>query len=81
LLAVQLADHEKFVPPMRLQDRKACTRDDQGIDGVKIPLQVIELGRIVVFILRRHGFFCLATFKKLARTIPRSYLGRYLRKF
>lgn len=43
LLAVQLADHEKFVPPMRLQAQKACTRDDQGIDGSTIPLQVVEL--------------------------------------
>ena len=40
LLAVQLADHEKFVPIMHLQARKACPRGDQDIDGIKIPLQV-----------------------------------------
>jgi len=43
LLAVHLADHDKFVPPMRLQARKACPRGDEGIDGIKIPLQIVEL--------------------------------------
>jgi len=43
LLAVQLADHKKFVPPMRLKGRKPCPRSDQGIDGIKISLQVVEL--------------------------------------
>jgi hypothetical protein len=43
LLAVQLADHEKFVPIMRLQAPKACLRGDQDIDGIKIPLQVVML--------------------------------------
>jgi hypothetical protein len=38
LLAVQLADHKKLVPPMSLQARKRCTRGDQGIDSIKIPL-------------------------------------------
>lgn len=43
LLSVQLADHEKLSPPMRLKSRKPCTRGDQGINGIKISLQVIEL--------------------------------------
>jgi hypothetical protein len=43
LLAVQLADHKKLVPPMGLQARKHCARGDQGIDSIKIPLQVVKL--------------------------------------
>ncbi|MCP9781389.1 hypothetical protein KBY61_11790, partial [Cyanobium sp. To12R1] len=43
LLAVQLADHKKLVPPMGLQARKHCTRCDQGVDGIKIPLQIVKL--------------------------------------
>ena len=43
LLSVQLADHEKLPPPMRLKSRKPCARGDQGINGIKISLQVIEL--------------------------------------
>ncbi len=38
LLAVQLVDHEKSLPPMRLEARKACTRKDQSVDGIKISL-------------------------------------------
>ena len=57
LLAVQLADHEKFVPIMRLQARKACLRGDQDIDGIKIPLQVDMLELYAAFILRRRSFF------------------------
>lgn len=41
LLSVQLADHEKLPAPMHLQNRKACAKDDQGINGITIPLQVI----------------------------------------
>jgi len=40
---VQLADHKKLVPPMGLQARKHCARGDQGIDSIKIPLQVVKL--------------------------------------
>jgi hypothetical protein len=43
LLSVQLADHEQFLPPMGLQARKHGTRSDQGIDSIKIPLQIVEL--------------------------------------
>ncbi len=43
LLAVQLTDHEKFMPPMRLQTRKPGPISDQGIDSIKITLQVVEL--------------------------------------
>jgi hypothetical protein len=43
LLAVQLTNHLKFVPPMRRQARKLCASCDQGIDSIKITLQVIEL--------------------------------------
>jgi hypothetical protein len=32
---------EKLSPPMRLKSRKACTTGDQGINGIKISLQVI----------------------------------------
>ena len=42
-LPVQLADHEKLPPPAHLKDRKACARNDQSIDGIKISLQVVEL--------------------------------------
>jgi hypothetical protein len=38
LLTVQLADHEKFLPPMRLEARKACPGSDQSVYGIKIPL-------------------------------------------
>ena len=41
LLAVQLADHEKFLPPMRIDARKACTRGDQNNDGIKISFQIV----------------------------------------
>ncbi len=34
LLTVQLTDHEKFLPPMRLEARKACTRSDQSVNGI-----------------------------------------------
>ncbi len=43
LLAVQLADHKKLLPPMRLQARKPCPRSDQGTDSITITLQVVEL--------------------------------------
>jgi hypothetical protein len=43
LLSVQLADHKKLLPPVLLQARKACARDDQGIDSFKITLQVVQL--------------------------------------
>jgi hypothetical protein len=38
LLPVQLADHEKLLPPMHLKSRKPCTRGDQGINDIKISL-------------------------------------------
>jgi hypothetical protein len=43
LLALQLADYEKFAPPMGLQRRKICTRGDQGVDGIRVSLQIVEL--------------------------------------
>ena len=43
LLSVQLADHEKLPPPMHLKSRKTCATGDQGINGIKISLQVVEL--------------------------------------
>ena len=43
LLAVQLSYHKKLVLPMGLQARKHCTRGDQGIDSIKITLQVVKL--------------------------------------
>jgi hypothetical protein len=43
LLAVQLADHKTLLPLMGLQARNHCTRGDQGIDSIKIPLQVVKL--------------------------------------
>jgi hypothetical protein len=43
LLAVQLADHKKLVPPMGLEAQKHCARGDQGIDSIKITLQVVKL--------------------------------------
>jgi hypothetical protein len=49
LLAVQLADHEKFVPSMRHQARKPCPRSDQDIDSIKISLQVVELASHLSF--------------------------------
>ncbi len=38
LLSVQLADHKKFLPPVRAQAQKICPRSDQSIDCIKIPL-------------------------------------------
>ena len=32
-----------MLPPMRLQGRKAYTRSNQGINGIKIPIQIVEL--------------------------------------
>lgn len=48
---MQLTDHKKFVPPMRRQARKLCTRGGQGIGGIKIPLQVVELAAYFGFYL------------------------------
>ena len=31
------------MPPVGLQARKACSGSDQGIDGIKIALQIVEL--------------------------------------
>jgi hypothetical protein len=59
LLAVQFADHEKLVPPMHLEARKACRRSDQSVDGSKISLQIVSLSRIAADILNCLGFFCL----------------------
>jgi len=39
---------------MGLQARKHCTRGDQGIDGIKIPLQVVELASY-------RGFYAATT--------------------
>ena len=35
LLPVQLADHKKILPPMRLETRKACPGCDQSVYGIK----------------------------------------------
>jgi hypothetical protein len=56
LLAVQLADHKQFAPPMGLQAGKHCARDDQGIDSIKILLQVVELATYCGFYLAASGF-------------------------
>ena len=76
LLAVQLIDHKKFLSPVRAQALKVCPSYDQSIDGIKIPLQIVELTSY--YGLRRRGFFCLATLRKFARAAPRTYLGRCL---
>ncbi len=34
LLMVQLTDHEKFLPLMRLEARKECASSDQSINGI-----------------------------------------------
>jgi hypothetical protein len=38
LRAVKLTDHKELPPQMGLQARKSCTRSDQGIVCIKIPL-------------------------------------------
>ena len=42
LMAVQLADHEKLVPPMGRQIRKLAPTGNRDIDCVKIPMQVVK---------------------------------------
>jgi hypothetical protein len=59
LLAVQLTDHKQFVPPMGLQAGKHCTRSDQGIDGFKIPMQVVVLATYCGFYLAAALFLLL----------------------
>ena len=49
LLSMQLADHEKLPPPMNLESRKACARGDQGIYGIKVALQIVELAAYCCF--------------------------------
>ena len=69
LLSVQLADHEKLSPPMRLKSRRPCTRGDQGIDDIKILLQVIELTAYRCFDFSTTRFFLFGDIEK-----SRSYL-------
>jgi len=42
---------------MGLQAGKHCTRGDQGIDGIKIPLQVVELASYGGFYLSMTRLF------------------------
>ena len=56
LLAVQLADHKQFAPPMGLQAGKHCARGDQGIDSFKSPLQEAELATYCGFYLAASWF-------------------------
>ena len=51
LLAVQLADHKQFAPPMGLQAGKHCARASQCIESLKISLQIVELAMYCGFYL------------------------------
>ena len=51
LLSLQLADHEKLAPPMGLQARKPCPGSNQGVDGIKTSLQIVELAAYCGFYL------------------------------
>jgi hypothetical protein len=57
LLPVQLADHEKLLPPVHLQSRKLCNRGDLGIYSIKTSLQVVEHSAIAALIFHRRGCF------------------------
>ena len=57
-MAVQLADHDKFLPPMPIEAGKACPKGDQGINGFRILLQVVELPAFCGFDLAT-GWFLL----------------------
>jgi hypothetical protein len=80
LLEVQLTDHKKFRPPVRAQARKACTRDDQSINCIKIPLQRLELVAHCDCYLAAAGLLLLGNTKGLERALPRSYRGRCVRR-
>ncbi len=69
LLAVQLADHKQFGPPMGLQAGKRCTSGDQGIDGFKISLQVVELATYCGVYLAAAWFLLFCNIEK-KRTCP-----------
>lgn len=78
LLAVQLADHYEFVPPMRLQFQTPGPRSDQSIDGIKISLQVVELAPYRGFYLAAVWLLLLGYAEEVGTCPTRSYRGRCL---
>ena len=72
LLAVQLADHEQFLPPMGLQARKHCTKSDQGIDSIKIALQMVELTAYCGFYLPAAWLLLFSDIEESSTSLPRS---------
>ena len=73
-LAVQLAFHEQFLPPMGLQARKHCTRGDHGIYGIKIPLQVFKLTAYGGFYFASPWLFLLGYIQK-SSTCPTAIIS------
>ena len=73
LLSVQLADHEQLALPMRLKSRKPCARNDQGINGIKISLQVVELAANGCFDFPAPRLFLFGDIEKSSWALPRSY--------
>ncbi len=65
LLAVQLTDHKKFLPPVRAQARKGYPRSDQSIDCIKISLYIVELAVYCGFYLAAAGLLLLGDTKEV----------------
>ena len=60
---------------MRLESRKPCTRSDQGINGIKISLQVIELKAYRRFDFPATGLFLFGDIEK-SSTCPTAIVSR-----
>jgi hypothetical protein len=56
------------------------TEVDDCIDGIKIPLQMVEWCRTPAFILQRRGFFCSAGLRKTSRALRRCFRGLSVRR-
>jgi hypothetical protein len=75
LLSVQLADHEKLLPPIRPQAGKACSRSDQGVNRIKIPLQLAELAAYCGFYLPPAWLLLFGDIKE-SDTCPTTIISR-----
>ncbi|MCP9889145.1 hypothetical protein KBY96_14580 [Cyanobium sp. ATX 6A2] len=69
LLTVQLANNKELPPPMGLQARKHCPRGDQDINGIKIPLQVIELAAYGCLYCGATGLLLLGNSKEVGTSL------------
>ena len=60
---------------MRRQHRKLCNRGDQGIDSIKIPLQVVELAANCGFYLAAAWLLLFGDIEE-SRACPPTIISR-----